>query len=45
MDMVLGFVADHMGYNVAKKQSIEIEYEWKEDSTWDPFSKIYSSVK
>ncbi|MBF4474253.1 DJ-1/PfpI family protein [Methanobacterium formicicum] len=45
MDMALGFVADQLGYNVAKKQSIEIEYEWKEDSTWDPFSKIYSSVK
>jgi len=45
MDMTLGFVADQLGYNVAKKQSIEIEYEWKEDSTWDPFSKIYSGVK
>lgn len=41
MDMALGFVADLLGYEVAKKQSIEIEYDWKEDSTWDPFYEIY----
>jgi transcriptional regulator GlxA family with amidase domain len=41
MDMTLGFVADLLGYEVAKQQSIEMEYDWKEDSAWDPFSEIY----
>jgi putative intracellular protease/amidase len=40
MDMTLGFVADLLGYDVAKQQSIEIEYVWHEDSKFDPFSKI-----
>jgi transcriptional regulator GlxA family with amidase domain len=38
MDMALGFVADLLGYDVAKEQSIHIEYSWHEDSSWDPFS-------
>ena len=38
MDMALGFVADLLGYEVAKEQSIQIEYSWHEDSSWDPFS-------
>jgi putative intracellular protease/amidase len=42
MDMTLGFVADILGYDIAKQQSIEIEYDWKEDAAWDPFSEIYS---
>ncbi|MDO5835342.1 MAG: DJ-1/PfpI family protein [Methanobacterium sp.] len=42
MDMALGFVADQLGYEVAKRQSIQIEYDWKEDSTWDPFSTLYT---
>ncbi|MEE9911517.1 MAG: DJ-1/PfpI family protein [Deltaproteobacteria bacterium] len=41
MDMTLGFIADLLGYDIAKQQSIEIEYDWKEDAGWDPFSKIY----
>lgn len=41
MDMALGFVADLLGYEIAKKQSVEIEYDWKEDKDWDPFSEIY----
>ena len=41
MDMSLGYISDILGYEVAKKQSIEIEYDWKEDSNWDPFSKLY----
>lgn len=41
IDMTLGFIADLLGYDTAKQQSIEIEYNWHEDSTWDPFSKIY----
>lgn len=42
MDMALGFVADQLGYDVAKRQSIEIEYDWKEDPSWDPFSSLYT---
>ncbi len=41
MDMTLGFVADVLGYDVAKRQSVEIEYDWKEDAGWDPFSELY----
>jgi len=41
IDMTLGFVADLLGYDVARQQSIEIEYDWKEDAGWDPFSEIY----
>lgn len=39
--MALGFVADLLGYDVAKEQSIQIEYNWHEDSSWDPFSGDY----
>ena len=41
IDMTLGFISDLIGYNTAKQQSNEIEYEWKEDSEWDPFSELY----
>lgn len=41
IDMTLGFVADLLGYDIAKQQSIEMEYHWHEDSSWDPFSEIY----
>lgn len=41
MDMALGFVADLLGYDVAKEQSIQIEYNWHEDSSWDPFSEDF----
>lgn len=41
IDMTLGFVADILGYDIAKQQSIEMEYSWHEDSSWDPFSDIY----
>lgn len=41
MDMALGFVSDLLGYEVAKQLSIEIEYNWNEDPSWDPFSEIY----
>ena len=41
MDMTLGFVADLLGCDIARQQSIEIEYDWKEDAGWDPFSEIY----
>jgi len=41
MDMTLGFVAELLGYDTAKQQSVEIEYDWKEDSSWDPFAEMY----
>ncbi|MRR18237.1 MAG: DJ-1/PfpI family protein [Deltaproteobacteria bacterium] len=41
LDMTLGFVADILGRDIARQQSIEIEYDWKEDAGWDPFAEIY----
>lgn len=41
MDMALGFVADILGYEVAKKQSVQIEYDWRESSADDPFADFY----
>lgn len=41
IDMTLGFISDLIGYEVAKQKSIDIEYEWEEDSTYDPFYDIY----
>jgi putative intracellular protease/amidase len=42
MDMTLGFIADLCGYKVAKQQSNEIEYDWKENPEWDPFAELYT---
>ena len=39
--MSLGFIADFLGYDVAKQKSIEIEYSWQEDATIDEFADIY----
>ena len=41
IDMTLGFISDYIDYETAKQQSEEIEYEWHEDSSWDPFSDLY----
>jgi transcriptional regulator GlxA family with amidase domain len=41
IDMALGFISDLLGYPIAKQQSNEIEYDWKEDPDWDPFSELY----
>jgi len=41
MDMALAFVADTVGYDTAKRQSIEIEYDWQEDSERDPFAELW----
>jgi transcriptional regulator GlxA family with amidase domain len=41
MDMTFGFIADLLGHDVAKQNSIEIEYDWKEDAGWDPFADLY----
>lgn len=40
IDMTLGFVSGLLGYDIARQQSLEIEYDWKEDPSWDPFSDI-----
>jgi putative intracellular protease/amidase len=41
IDMTLGFVSDLLGYHIAEQESLEIEYDWKADPTWDPFSEIF----
>jgi transcriptional regulator GlxA family with amidase domain len=41
IDMALGFVSDLLGRDLAKQQSNEIEYEWRENADWDPFSELY----
>jgi putative intracellular protease/amidase len=38
MDMVLGFLSDCHGIEVARKIACEIEYTWVEDKDNDPFS-------
>jgi hypothetical protein len=40
----LGFISDLIGYDTAKQQSNEIEYDWKEDPEWDPFSDPYLNI-
>lgn len=42
IDMSLGFIADLLGYDIAKQKSIEIEYSWQEDATIDEFADIYN---
>ncbi len=39
--MAFGFVSDLLGYDIAKRESIAIEYDWKEDPDWDPFAELY----
>ncbi|WP_035795095.1 DJ-1/PfpI family protein [Clostridium akagii] len=41
IDMTLGFIADLMGKEKAIDISKSIEYIWNENSTYDPFSKMY----
>ncbi|MBK2278119.1 DJ-1/PfpI family protein [Francisella philomiragia] len=41
IDMSLGFIADILGYDVAKQKSIELEYSWQEDANVDEFADIY----
>lgn len=40
MDMALAAIAHLYGIEVARKMAVESEYEWHEDSTWDPFSSL-----
>jgi transcriptional regulator GlxA family with amidase domain len=41
IDMAFGFVADLLGREAARQASAEVEYEWHENSEWDPFSELY----
>ncbi|GFZ31416.1 dimethyladenosine transferase [Clostridium zeae] len=41
MDMTLGFIENLLGKEKALETSQRIEYIWNEDSTYDPFSKLY----
>ncbi|GFP75322.1 DJ-1/PfpI family protein [Clostridium fungisolvens] len=41
MDMTLGFIEDILGKAKALETSQRIEYIWNEDSTYDPFYKLY----
>lgn len=41
IDMSLAFVADLLGYDVAKQQANEIEHEWNENPEHDPFADLY----
>lgn len=44
MDMSLGLIEKILGKEAAKQSAIWAEYDWNEDSTWDPFAKIYGLV-
>ena len=39
MDMVLGFVADRHGAELARKLAFEIEYNWTDQKEQDNFSE------
>jgi transcriptional regulator GlxA family with amidase domain len=41
IDMTLGFVADLLGREIARRQADEIEFDWNEDPSRDPFSDLY----
>ncbi len=41
IDMAFGFISDLFGYDTAKRESMAIEYDWKDDPDWDPFSDLY----
>ena len=40
MDMTLAAIARLYGKNTAKEIAVGTEYEWHDDSKWDPFSKL-----
>lgn len=44
IDMSLGFIADILGYDVAKQKSIELEYSQQEDVNVDEFADIYKQL-
>lgn len=41
MDMSLGLIEKVLGKEAAKQSAIWAEYDWHEDSGWDPFAKIH----
>ncbi len=41
IDMAFGFISDFLGHDIATKESIVIEYDWKDDPGWDPFADLY----
>ena len=41
MDMVLGFIGDHFGKELAQNIATETEYNWQKSSKIDKFAKIY----
>ena len=40
LDMVLAAISHLLGKTAANELAVGIEYEWHEDSTWDPFSSL-----
>lgn len=44
IDMSLGFIADLLGKEKALEISKGIEYLWNEDSSYDPFYKLYATT-
>ena len=45
MDMAFAIVANHHGRDLAKRVADAIEYDWHEDSSWDPFAELYEWTK
>jgi putative intracellular protease/amidase len=41
MDMSLGLIEKLLGKEAAQQSAIWAEYDWHEDSSWDPFAKIH----
>ncbi|WP_223155232.1 hypothetical protein [Campylobacter concisus] len=41
MDMVLGFISDYFGKELAQKIANETEYNWQKSAKIDNFAKIY----
>ena len=44
IDMSLAVVAKIAGMPVADEASLQMEYEWPKDSTWDPFARAHGLV-
>ncbi|KIK57015.1 hypothetical protein GYMLUDRAFT_229682 [Collybiopsis luxurians FD-317 M1] len=45
MDATLAFVEHVYGADQAKKLARELEYEWHQDPSWDPFAEMYNLPK
>ena len=44
MDMSLGLIRHILGNDVSKQVALWAEYEWHNDSSWDPFAKINNLI-